>query len=75
MTTTNRPACPFPCAGNFCPFIRSHSECQQCEHRPALDAWYHEAEAWDAQQAHEDHTGASDPYYSPILAGWGGGDR
>jgi len=37
-----------------------------------LDAWYQAVEAWEAEQ---DLTGASHPYFSPALAGWGGGDR
>jgi hypothetical protein len=75
MTTTSRPACPYPCAGSFCPFIRADIECQRCEHRPALDAYHRAAAAWDEQQDLEDHTGTSHPYSSPALAGWGGGDR
>ena len=73
--TTNRPECPYPCAGSCCPFTRGDHECQRCEYRPALDAWHQAAAAWDERQAHEDHTGASAPYYSPALAGWGSGDR
>lgn len=38
-----------------------------------LDAWYQAIADWDA--AEQDRTGSSHPYYSPALAGWGGGDR
>lgn len=69
---TTRPACPYPCAGSGCPHIRSDRECQTCDARPMLDAWYQAVETWEAEQ---DLTGASHPYYSPALAGWGGGDR
>ena len=51
--TTNRPECPYPCAGSFCPFTREDRECQRCEHRPALNAWHQAAAAWDAQRATE----------------------
>jgi hypothetical protein len=69
---TTRPRCPYPCAGSGCPHIRSDAECISCEHRPALDRHYEELEAWHDRQ---DWTGASHPYNSPALAGWGGGDR
>jgi hypothetical protein len=73
-TTTTRPACPYPCAGSGCPHIRSDAECIACEARPALDAHYRALDAWhEAQEL--DHTGSSHPYFSPALAGWGGGDR
>ena len=82
MTTTTRPACPYPCAGSCCPFTRSEPECITCEARPALDAWHRAIQAWDeaynaGHQAEQlpDLTGASHPYNSPALAGWGGGDR
>lgn len=70
MATTSRPACPYPCAGSGCPFIRSDAECIACEARPALDAHYRALEAWDRAQEH-DYTGASHPYNAPALAGWG----
>lgn len=69
---STRPPCPYPCAGSGCPHIRSDAECISCEHRPALDRHYDELEAWHDRQ---DWTGTSHPYYSPALAGWGGGDR
>lgn len=74
MTTTARPACPYPCAGSGCPHIRSDAECIACDARPALDAHYRALDAWHAAQE-LDHTGGSHPYNSPALAGWGGGDR
>lgn len=43
---TARPACPYPCAGSYCPFTRSDAECIACEHRPALDAHYRALVAW-----------------------------
>jgi len=50
-----------------------------CEARPALEAWHRATKAWDeaynASQPVPDLTGASHPYNSPALAGWGGGDR
>jgi hypothetical protein len=70
----NRPPCPYPCAGSGCPHVRSDADCIACDARPALDAWYRAAEAYDAAQV-PDLTGASHPYNSPALAGWGGGDR
>lgn len=79
---TNRPPCPYPCAGSFCPYTRSDAECLACEARPALDAWHRAAQAWDDANHRSHHsepvpdlTGASHPYSSPALAGWGGGDR
>lgn len=70
--TTTRPACPYPCAGGYCPHIRSDAECISCEHRSTLDAYYQRLEYWEQQQqAREDHTNASHPYNSPALAGWG----
>lgn len=69
--TTTRPACPYPCAGSCCPHIRSDDECISCDARPALDAYYRRLEQWEQEQAHYDHTGASHPYFSPALAGWG----
>lgn len=74
MATIARPACPYPCAGSGCPHIRSDAECIACDARPALDAHYRALEAWHAAQE-LDHTGSSHPYFSPALAGWGGGDR
>lgn len=77
---TNRPPCPYPCAGSGCPHIRSDAECITCEARPALDAHYRALEAWheaqerDYQARERDYTGSS-PYYGPAAAGWGGGDR
>ena len=71
---TNRPPCPYPCAGSGCPFIRSDAECLACEARPILDAHYQALEAWYAAQE-IDRTGASHPYSAPALAGWAGGDR
>lgn len=74
MATTTRPVCPYPCAGSGCPHIRSDAECITCDARPILDAHYRALEAWhEAQEL--DRTGASHPYNSPALAGWGGGDR
>jgi hypothetical protein len=46
ITTTTRPSCPYPCAGSYCPHIRSDAECIACEARPALDAHYVALEAW-----------------------------
>lgn len=69
----SRPACPYPCAGSGCPHIRTDAECIACDARPMLDAWYQAVADWDA--AEQDRTGSSHPYYSPALAGWGGGDR
>lgn len=68
----SRPTCPYPCAGSGCPYIRTDAECIACDARPILDAWYQAITSWDAEQ---DRTGSSHPYYSPALAGWGGGDR
>lgn len=72
--TTTRPACPYPCAGSGCPYIRSDAECMACEARPGLDSYYRRLEEWDAAQEH-DLTGSSHPYNSPALAGWGGGEH
>jgi hypothetical protein len=77
---TNRPPCPYPCAGSYCPFTRSDADCIACEARPALDAWHLAIAAWDeaynsGPPPEEDRTGSSHPYSSPALAGWGGGDR
>jgi hypothetical protein len=44
--TTTRPSCPYPCAGSYCPHIRSDAECIACEARPALDAHFEELETW-----------------------------
>lgn len=72
--TYTPPACPYPCAGSCCPYIRSDAECFACDSRPALDAHYQALEAyWDAIE--QDRTNSSHPYNSPALAGWGGGDR
>lgn len=70
--TTTRPRCPYPCAGSFCPYTGSEPECLACEARPLLDAYRRDVAAWEAEQ---DRTGASHPYTSPALSGWGGGDR
>jgi len=45
-TTTARPVCPYPCAGSYCPFTRADVECQTCEARPRLDAYYRALAAW-----------------------------
>jgi hypothetical protein len=46
MTTTTRPACPYPCAGSCCPHTRQDAECIACEARPALDAYHRALQAW-----------------------------
>jgi hypothetical protein len=81
METTTRPACPYPCAGSGCPYVRVDVECITCESRPTLDAHYRALMAWYEEEDRRagrqvpDLTGASHPYFSPALAGWGGGDR
>ena len=50
MQTTTRPACPYPCAGSGCPYVRVDVECITCESRPTLDTHYRALLAWiDAQ--------------------------
>jgi hypothetical protein len=69
-----KPHCPYPCAGSYCPYIRSDAECIACEARPRLDDYFQALDDWKTHQAREDHTGVSHPYNSPALAGWGGGE-
>lgn len=61
---------PYSCRSINCGYTREHSHCQACSDRPALDAWteWRDEQAAAAQQ---DYTGASHPYFSPSLAGWG----
>jgi len=71
-----KPSYPTLCLSLYCGEYDTNSEaCRNCSERPALDAYRRQKEAYDAHQAREDHTGASHPYNSPALAGWGGGDR
>jgi hypothetical protein len=71
-----KPSYPTLCLSLYCGEYDTNSEvCRTCSERPALDAYHRQKEAYDAHQAREDHTGGSHPYYSPALAGWGGGDR
>jgi len=71
-----KPTYPLLCRSLYCGETDTDGAwCRNCSNRPELDNYHRQKEAYEAHQAREDHTGASAPYCSPALAGWGGGDR